>query len=120
MREAPDELEVLAAGQVAVDGRVLAGEADVVADGIGVARDVDAEHLGVTAGRVRARREDADGRGLAGTVRAEQTEDRSRRDLEVDAAEGLDVAEALLEPDGADGCLRGVGFHAGHPGMILE
>ena len=105
MRETADELEVLAAGQVAVDRGVLTRQADVVADGIGVTRDVDAEDLGMTAGRVRARREDADGRGLPGAVRTEETEDGSRGDLEIDAAEGLDVAEALLQPDGANGCV---------------
>ena len=58
--------------------------------------------------RARARvgleqgREDADGGGLAGAVRAEDAEDGAGGNGEVDPVEGLGGAEALPEPLGLD------------------
>ena len=48
------------------------------------------------------RREDADGGGLTGAVRAEDTEDGAGGNGEVDPVEGLGGAEALPEPLGLD------------------
>ena len=44
--EVADEPEVLASGEVVVDGGVLAGEPDALAHGLGIGHDVDAEHRG--------------------------------------------------------------------------
>src|SRR6185436_11404841 len=52
--------------------------------------------------------QDSHRRGLAGTVRAEQSEDAACLDAQVDAAERLDVAIVLPQADGLDG---GVGLH---------
>jgi hypothetical protein len=104
--EPADEAQVLAPGQVLVDGRVLAGEADGGAGRLRMGRDVDAEHLGRAVVGVEDRGQDAHGGGLARTVRAEQPEHGAGRHVEVDAAERVDVAEALGEaadPDGGGG-----------------
>jgi hypothetical protein len=49
LRQAAGQPQVLPAGQVGVDGGVLAGEADVVADLVGLADHVQAEDLGAAA-----------------------------------------------------------------------
>jgi DNA-binding MarR family transcriptional regulator len=90
----------VAAGQVGVDGGVLAGEADAVADLLGLADHVQAEDLGAAAVGAQdgGEGEDADGGGLAGAGGAEQPEHGARRHLEVDAVEGHDLAESLADP----------------------
>ena len=96
--EPADHLEVLEAGQVLVHRGVLAGEPDVLAHPGGVADDVEARHArGAVVGQQQGR-QDADGRRLAGAVRAEQPEDAARLDVKVDAAKRVDVAVALSQP----------------------
>ena len=92
--EPADEAEVLAAGEVLVHGGVLAGEADALAHRLRVGGDVEAQHLGPAGVRPEDGGEDADGRGLAGAVGAEQAEHGAGGDGEIDAGEGADVAEA--------------------------
>src|SRR5207253_207363 len=101
--EPPDHLEVLEAGQVLVDGGVLAGEPDSLAHLWGVAHHVEARDArGAVFGQQQGR-QDANGRRLAGAVRAEQPEDTARLDAEIDAAKRVDVAVALTQPGGLDG-----------------
>jgi len=107
-----DHLEVLEAGQVLVDGRVLAREADVRAQPRGFADDVEPRDAGRARVGPEQRREDADARRLAGAVRAEKPEDASGLDAQVDVAERLDVAVPLAEPVRLDGGGCGSG-HAG-------
>ena len=73
--EPADHLEVLEAGQVLVDGGVLAGEPDALADLRGLADDVEARDARRAAVRREQRRQDPDRGRLAGAVRAEQPED---------------------------------------------
>ena len=113
--EPADEPQVLAAGEVLVDRGVLPGETDALAHRLRVVGDVEAEHLGPATVGTEDGREDAHGGGLAGTVGAEQAEDRARRDGQVDAAQGLDLAEALGQALHPDGRRDGGGRHAGHP-----
>src|SRR5512133_2929823 len=98
MDEPSDEAQVLAAGEVGVDGRVLAGQPDLRPDFLRLAHDVSPEHLGSPGVRLENRRQDPDRRGLAGAVRPEQTKDGARRDLEIDPVERGHVVEALGEP----------------------
>ena len=93
--EAADHLEVLEAGQVLVHGRVLAGEPDALAH-LAASRTTSkpATRAVPSSGREQ-RRQDPDGRRLAGAVRAEQAEDGPGRDEQVDAVERDDVAVAL-------------------------
>jgi len=110
-----------AAGPVGLPGPV--DDADRAADRVGLADGVVAQHARRAAVGGVQRGEDLDGGGLAGAVRAQQREDRSRRDLEVDAVEDDLLAVGLAEAgdlDRGSGC-RGVhgtenaapGFHRG-------
>ncbi len=90
-------------GEVAVDGRELAGESDAGADTLGLLDDVEAQHGRLAGVGPDDRRQRSDGRGLAGAVRPEQAEHGRGRDLEVDAVEGDDVSEALLQTFDRDG-----------------
>ena len=100
-REPADHHEVLSAGEVLVDGRVLAGQADAGADLVGVRGDVVAGDDRAPLIRDEQRREDPHCRGLAGTVGSEQPEDPADGDLEVEVVERGDRAVALDESLGA-------------------
>ena len=97
--EAPDHLDVLPTGQVAIDRGILPGQPDSVAHRLGLAVHVepgDPHHALI--GREQ-RGEDADQRGLARAVRAEQPVDDPGRDVQAQpvqrphlTAESLDHA----------------------------
>ena len=74
MREPPDQLQVLAPGEVLVDRGVLAGETDRAAHPVRVLGDVEAEHLARPPSGQEQRGEDAHRGGLARAVRPEQAE----------------------------------------------
>jgi hypothetical protein len=106
--EPPDHFEVLEARQVLVDRRILTGQPDLLPNLRRVADDVEAHDTRRALVRRQQRRQDPHGRRLAGAVRAEQPEDAPTLDVEVDAAQRLDVAVALVQA----GCLdSGGGGH---------
>ena len=111
------EAEVLLGGEVAVERRVLEHEADVPADVVALAGDVEAAHAGGAGGGPRQRAEHVDRRALAGAVGAEEAEDLAGSDGERDAADGLDLAVGLdevLDLDGGwSGGVHGT-THGGH------
>ena len=115
-----DEAEVLPPGEVLVDRRVLAGQPDALADGLRVARDIDAEHAGPPGRRAEDGRQDPHGGGLAGAVGAEQTEDGAPLDLEVDPVEGDHVAEVLDQALDADDRVGTGGHRVRHPTSMPE
>ena len=103
VHEPADQAQVLAAGEVAVDRRVLAGEPDRAPHRVRLVRR--------RRGRAPSARppsggssvvEHPDRGGLAGAVRAEQAEDRAGRHLEVDAGQRDDVAEPFDQPLDSD------------------
>ena len=96
--------QVLLAGEQAVHGRELPGDADRRADRVGIAGRVLARHPELAAVGADQGREDLDDRGLAGAVGAEQREDRALGDVEVDAVEHEVVAVGLAQ---AGRCDRG-------------
>ena len=98
MIEAPEHHQVLAAGQVLVDGGVLAGQADLSPQRSRVAHDVEAGHVPAAPVGRQQRRQDADGGRLPGSVGAEDAQHGAGRHLEVDAAQGLHVAVGLAQP----------------------
>ena len=100
--QAPHHLQVLAARQQFVDRRVLAREADLRAQPVGVAHAVETRDLGVPAVGLEQRREDPHRGRLAGAVGPEQAEHRARRDLEVEAVKRARLAEVLDQPDRGD------------------
>ena len=91
--EPADHLQVLAAGEGAVDRGELAGQTDQRAYARGVAQHVAAEHPGGAGVRPKQRRKHAHERGLARAVRAQEALDGARPDREVDAVERARLAE---------------------------
>ena len=104
--EAADHLEVEPAGEEAVDGGFLRGDADAAAHLIGLVDDVEAGHRPRALGGDGEGGEDADRGGLAGAVVAEQAEHGAGRHVEVEIAEGPEVVVALAEPLGPDAVVR--------------
>ena len=100
--EAAHHLEVLLAGQVLVDGRVLAGQPDVRAQPGRIPHHVEARDLRRAAVGRQQRREDAHRGRLAGAVGTEQSQHRARGRAQVDAAQRLDVAVRLAQAVGLD------------------
>jgi hypothetical protein len=95
--EAPDHLQVLEAGQVLVDRRVLPGQADAGPQGGRLADDVVAGHARAAAVGRQEGGEDAHRRGLARPVGAEQPQHAALGDREVDPAQRLDLAVRLVQ-----------------------
>ena len=93
----PDDLEVLAARELVVDGRELAGQPDQLTHLLGVADDVVPVHERGAGVGLQQRREDADERRLAGTVRAEEALDRPLGNVQVDVGERTRLAERLSD-----------------------
>jgi hypothetical protein len=107
MVEPTHEREVLVTREVLVDRRVLTGETDSTTHLVRVGRDVDAGDLGPARRGLQDRGEDADGGGLAGAVRAEQTEDGAGGYLERHALQCVHVVVVLHERVGDDRRTRG-------------
>ena len=101
-----DQAQVLPPGQVGVDRRELAGEADPATDRVRLGRDVVPEDRRPALIGFEHGREDPHGGGLPGPVGTEEAEDRPRGHGEIDAVEGDHVAEPLLEPFDLDRCRR--------------
>src|SRR5580704_15560560 len=97
------EAQVLLPGQVVVQGGVLEHQADVAAHGVPFLCDIVARHPGGTRGGIRQGAQDLDRGGLAGAVRAEKPERLPGSDLEIDAADGLDLAVLLGQRADRDG-----------------
>ena len=102
MAQPADEPEVLSPGERLVDCRVLAREPDPQPDRLRMLGDVDAEDRPPALLHGKDRRQHPHRGGLPGAVRAEQTEHGALLDLERDAVERHDVAEALPEVLGDD------------------
>ncbi len=107
---AGDEHEVLLAGQVVVQARVLAGQADALADLPGVRDHVEPEDAGAAAVGAGEGAQGPYRGGLAGAVGAEHAQDGPGGGGEVDAVEGPDVAERLHQPSDLDRVLHGMPF----------
>src|SRR6185312_11785900 len=90
--------QVLAAGAVLVDARVLWHVADRAPDRARLTADVVAGDLGAAGVHPAERREDPDRRRLARTVWSEQPEDLALAHRERDPVERLDALVPLLEP----------------------
>ena len=101
--EAPGHAEVLAAGQVRVDRRVLAGQPNPAANAVGVFDHVPSQHLGPAAVRGQDRREDAHRGGLPGPVGAQEAQHAPGGRLEVHAVERDQLSEAFDQALGQDG-----------------
>ncbi len=78
--QAPDQAQVLPAGEVLIDGRALTGQPDLMADRGGIPDHFQPEHGGGSVVRPQQRGQDPDRGGLACAVRPEQTEHGPGRD----------------------------------------
>ena len=76
--------------------------------------DVDAVDQDLTAARPLEPGEHAQGRGLAASGRAEQREELTRLDLQIDSVDGRDAVEVLAQADDRD---RAVGLDGSGGGM---
>src|SRR5206468_9322 len=90
-------LQVLAAGRLRVEAVLLADDADRAAHPLCVADDIEAGHTRLAAVWARERGQDLDRGRLAGSVRAEQAEDRARLDGEAEPVERADAAVRLSQ-----------------------
>jgi hypothetical protein len=95
--QAPDELEVLAAGQLLLDRSRLAGQSDRAADRSRLAHHISSVHQRAALVRQQQRRQDAHRGGLARAVRAKDAENRSAWHDQVDPAQRVHVAERLRQ-----------------------
>ena len=98
LEQAAEHLQVLAPGQQLVDRRELPRQADQLADSGRLPRDVAAEDLRPARIRRQQRGQDADQRGLARPVRAEQAKHHPRWDLEPGTIQRHGRPEALDHP----------------------
>src|SRR5690606_25800870 len=109
-----EELQVVLGAQVPIEAELLRHVADRRLDARGRARDVVPGDEGPPRGRREQAAQHADGRRLAGAVRAEIAEDLAAPDLEGDVAHRDEGAEALAEiahlddrvAHGASACAR--------------
>ena len=103
MVQAPDQFQVLRAGQVLVDGGVLADEADGAAHGGGLGDHVEARDRRPATIRLEECGEHPDKRCLSGAVGPEEGDDGRLGDGQVQPVQGTDVAEGLGQAAGEDG-----------------
>jgi hypothetical protein len=100
--EPRDEEEVLFDRQILVEREFLRHVADFALDPRAVAAHVEAEHCPLAGvGRQQAA-DHTDRRGLAGAVRAKETDDLARCDAQVDVVDGDDPVERLGETGDVD------------------
>ena len=92
-----DQDEVLPPAEDLVDGRELSGEADGLPHVRSLRGDIEAVDAGSPRVGLEQRGQDLHDRGLARPVRAEQGEDAAPRDVEVDAAQHVQLLVGLLQ-----------------------
>ena len=85
------------AGETVVEGGVLEDQPDGMTYLVLLVNDVETVEGGLTRSGPRQRAEDIDGGGLAGAVRAGETEDLARRDVEANVVDGGELAELLYQ-----------------------
>jgi hypothetical protein len=95
--------QVLAAGQMPVEARLLDDRADACERLRAAARHVVAEQADRAGRRLGQPEQQPDEGGLAGPVGTEEPKGGSPRDLQVDALESGAVPELLAEAGGVDG-----------------
>jgi hypothetical protein len=93
----------LARGQPRPELGLLQDDADPLPERPLCLPGVEAQHPHLACVALAVALEDLHGRRLPGAVRAEQPEDLARADLEVDPADGLDVAVRLAQAADRDG-----------------
>jgi hypothetical protein len=95
--EPGEELQVLPAGEHIVDGRMLADQADPLADSVRPRHHVEPGHFGPAAVRPEQRGQDSHGRRLPGAVAAEQAVHCPLAHGQVEPVQGGRVAIQLAQ-----------------------
>ena len=108
------------AGEQVVHGGELAGDADRGPDELSLRAQIVAGHADRARIGGKQGGQDPDGCGLAGTVRAEQREDRALGDVQVDAVEDQMIAVGLPHPSGDHGGSGGAGGQVRGHGPMLQ
>lgn len=108
--EPADHHQVLATGQVLVDGGELTGQSYGVPHLVGVGEDIDSGDHRLAPVGLEQGRQDPYGGGFAGSVGAEHSEDGSFGDVEVDAVQCPHITEGLHQSLGVNGA-----WHRGTP-----
>src|SRR6185369_397604 len=90
--------EVVAAGEVGIEGGDLEHRADPGERVLAPSAHVASEHLGGSRGRRDETEHHADRRALAGAVRAEQADDLAAPHFEIEPVDRSDRAESLDQP----------------------
>jgi len=101
--EPGEDVEDLLSGEVAPQGDVAGDVGDPPRDLRRVCAGVQAEDAHIACGAAVEAEEDADSRGLAGSVGAEEAVDCTGLDDEVEPVDGAEPAERLNEPMALDG-----------------
>jgi hypothetical protein len=96
------QIEVLACRELLVERGILEDEADPRAHRRRIVRDVDPRDASIAGGGPQEGAEDADRRGLPGTVRTEEAEHLILLDREIDPADRLELAVLLDEASDLD------------------
>ena len=96
-----EELDELTAGHVLVQAQLARQVGDVAAGGDAVAPAVVAGDAGRPGGGPQEAQEQAQGRGLAGAVGAEQAEHLARRHVQVEVVEGAEAAVVFRQVFGS-------------------
>ena len=96
--EATYHFQVFPAGEDLVDGGELPGQSNARTNTLGVSHHVDTVHFGRPAVRPQQGRKNPHEGRFACAVRSEQTENRSGGNNQIDAVQGLCVAEGLVNP----------------------
>jgi len=104
--QAPDHREVLQAGEVFVNGRILSGQADPLAQPRRILDHVEARDPCRPAVGLQQRRQYADDRRLARPVRPEQAQHSARSGVEIDTRKRSHSPVGLDEPAYADAVLE--------------
>ena len=88
-------LQIFGDAQVVVERKLLRHVSDVLANAFRVRHDVDSRNLRVAGRWAQQSAKYADGRGFAGAVRAQKTENFAAMRLEADVVHGDERSESL-------------------------
>ena len=100
---AAEEPDIFFDGQIGIKAETLRDITELRAHDMALAPNIRATDRGLAAGRMRQAAEHADRSGLARPIRAEETENRPRRDREREIIDGRDLAVRLAQSLQMDG-----------------
>src|SRR5436309_7080207 len=98
--DAPEEAQVLGHREVTIEAEALAHVADATLDSLRIARHVDSQHPGRSAGGLQEAAKHPDGRGFSRPVAPQKTEDFPCFHREGKVVHRLERAEVLGESEG--------------------